>query len=175
MPEDGRFKLPPAGVHSNTRSSLGQYFAAIQPIFVGAHKTHVSCNPKFPTHGRAPGGKTGGAVGAHIPVLKRLSFAEDGVCGFRTSWTHVPGHRERLSPAGGMFHGIMNGLPLPLVSALCDTESLGASESESLHVSARMQQLRDNQGSLRGVPLLCPAPQAKRNEIWLRRILQRIS
>ena len=69
-----------------------------------------------------------------------------------------------------MFHGIVNGLPLPLESVRCEPESLGASESESLHVSAVMQKLPDNQGPLRGVPHLCPPPQAKRSEIWLRRI-----
>jgi predicted DNA-binding transcriptional regulator AlpA len=50
LAENGGFELPPAYLHPNTRSCVGQYFAAIQPMFLGVHKSHVSWIPKFPTH-----------------------------------------------------------------------------------------------------------------------------
>ena len=74
----------------------------------------------------------------------------------------VSEHSERMS------RDIVNGLPLPLRSVRRETGSLIASESAPLLVSAVMQQLRDTRGPLRGTPHLCPAPQAKRNEPWLR-------
>ena len=53
--EDGGFELPPAYLHTNTRSCVGQYFAAFDPMFLGVPKTHVSWIPKFPTHESAHG------------------------------------------------------------------------------------------------------------------------
>jgi len=47
--------IPPAYLVTNTGSCLDQYFAAIQPMFVGASKTHVSWISKFPTHESAHG------------------------------------------------------------------------------------------------------------------------
>ena len=55
LAEDRGFELPPAYLHTNTCSCLGQCFAAFKPMFVGAYKTHVSWIPKFPAHESAHG------------------------------------------------------------------------------------------------------------------------
>ena len=55
LAEDGGFELPPAYLHTNTRSCLGQHFAAFEPMVVGASKTHVSWILKFPAHESAHG------------------------------------------------------------------------------------------------------------------------
>ena len=55
MAEDGGFELPPAYLRTNTRSCVGQYFAAFELLFVGVPKTHVSWIPKFPAHESAHG------------------------------------------------------------------------------------------------------------------------
>lgn len=47
--------ISPAYLHTNTCSCLGQCFAAVTPMFVGASKTHVSWIPKFPAHESAHG------------------------------------------------------------------------------------------------------------------------
>ena len=80
--EDGEFELPPAYLHTNTRSCLGQYFAAFDPMFLGVHRTHVSWIPKFPTH-----------ESAHDPLRRALPL--------RIALELVPDFRN--SPVWGNF------------------------------------------------------------------------